>query len=69
MGQGHLVLRLLDIQAPLEVSEELRTESGPHGSSSLKLGLGGGCGWEHREAFYGRLDSCSIGEDLLHGSP
>lgn len=29
---------------------------------------GGSCGWEYREAFCGRLDCISIGEDL-HGSP
>jgi hypothetical protein len=31
--------------------------------------LGGSCGWECREAFYGRLDSSSVGKALLHGSP
>lgn len=30
-GWGRGVLRLLDIQAPLEVTEELRMESGPKG--------------------------------------
>jgi len=30
--------------------------------------LGGG-GWEHKEAFYGRLDDGSVGERLLYGSP
>jgi hypothetical protein len=34
-----------------------------------RLELGGGCGWECREAFYGRLDKGSIGKDLRHGSP
>jgi len=28
-----------------------------------------GCGWEHREAFYGRLDGGSVGERFLYGSP
>ena len=38
------------------------------GLSLAWLGFGGGhC--EHREAFYGRLDSRSVGESLLHGSP
>ena len=31
--------------------------------------LGGGCGWEHREAFYERVGCSSVGEGLLHGSP
>jgi hypothetical protein len=31
--------------------------------------LGGCSGWEHKEAFSGRLDGSSIGEDFLHGSP
>jgi hypothetical protein len=29
----------------------------------------GGHGWEHREAFDGRLGCSSVGEGLLHGSP
>ena len=38
--------------------------------SSSWLGRDGGCGWEHREAFYRRLDSGSVGgKGLLHGSP
>lgn len=32
-------------------------------------GLGGGHGWGHREAFYGRLDSCSVDKTLFHDSP
>jgi hypothetical protein len=91
-GWGHVVPRFLDTQAPQEVLEELRTESGPPkagsslgsgdkgGSSSWfqvgvlglmgsRLGLGGGCSWECREAFYGRLDCSSVGQGLLHGSP
>lgn len=31
--------------------------------------LDGDCGWEHREAFYGRLDKLSVGKGLLRGSP
>lgn len=36
---------------------------------SGSLGLGGSHGWEHKETFYGSLDSSSIAESLLHGSP
>ena len=39
------------------------------GLMGSRLELGGGCGWECREAFYGRLDKGSIGKDLRHGSP
>jgi hypothetical protein len=45
---------------------------GVGGGGGLEFGLawfGGSHGWEHREAFYGRLDGSSIGEGLLHGSP
>jgi hypothetical protein len=39
------------------------------GSCRLGLALGGSHGWEHREAFYSRLDGSSIAKGLLHGSP
>jgi hypothetical protein len=35
----------------------------------LGLGFGASHGWECSKAFYGRLDSSSIGKSLLHGSP
>jgi hypothetical protein len=49
--------------------------AGPSGESiwlvggGYRLGLGGGFGWECREALYWRLDGSSIGRGLLHGSP
>ena len=38
------------------------------GLMSNRLGLGGGCDWELREVFYGRLDIDSVGKGLLHDS-
>lgn len=64
-GQGRGVLRLLDIRAPLGVAEE-RMESGVYelgqhlaypSRDCPEFGggrHGGSCGWEQREAFYGR---------------
>ena len=72
-GWGHGVLRLLDIQALVKVSEEQRTAGDGEvlGVASQGAGarrLGSSCGWKHREAFYGRLGNDSIGRPS-HGFP
>jgi hypothetical protein len=63
-GQGHGVSRLLDIQALLE---DMRISPWLDG---CRLQLSGGCGWEHRKAFYERLDQGSPLQILMkRGSP
>lgn len=63
-------LDLVQVQASRE--GEGRALAGSRDSPWLDCGRlerGGSCCWEHRKAFYRRLDSISIGKGLLFDSP
>jgi len=70
-------------RGPMDLIEHRAWGEGGEGSSCWSHGgspwldgtwldwawVGDGCGWECREAFYGRLDGGSTGKGFFHGSP